>query len=63
MSERPRRPLEEQILDAFRQAFEARQLTAAEHLLRALEELEGDARPGTALREAYLMLRPDQITN
>ncbi|MCB4824864.1 hypothetical protein [Roseicella aerolata] len=46
--------LEEQILAALEQALAEGRSDAAEHLLRALEALCGDASPGTPLADAYL---------
>ncbi len=48
------------ILAAFKQAHAAKRLDVAEHLLRALEALEGEPRPGSALGEAYLTLGRDE---
>lgn len=46
--------LEEQILAALKRALAEGRAEAAEHLLRALEALCGDASPGTLLANAYL---------
>jgi hypothetical protein len=45
--------LEEQVLAALERALAERQTEAAEHLLRALEALSGEASPGSVLADAY----------
>ena len=50
----PRLSLEEQILAALERALAEGRSDTAEHLLRALEALCGDASPGSVLAEAYL---------
>jgi len=53
--------LEEQILAVLRRALAEGQAEAAEHLLRALEALCGDASPGTPLlADAYLTAAGDR---
>ncbi|SDD48433.1 hypothetical protein [Belnapia rosea] len=51
--------LEEQVLAALERALAEGQLEAAEHLLRALEALCGDALPGSVLANAYLAVARD----
>lgn len=46
--------LERQILEAFTRAHGEGRLDVAEHLLRALETLQGDRLAGAELNEAYL---------
>lgn len=48
--------LESRILTAFRQALDEDRLDVAEHLLCALEALNPNGMPGSALSEAFLSL-------
>jgi hypothetical protein len=48
-----RRPLDESILAAFKKACAEDRMDIAEHLLRALEALDGEPEPGSPLGEAY----------
>jgi hypothetical protein len=50
----PHPSLEEQILVALERALAEGRSDTAEHLLRALEALCGDATPGSPLTDAYL---------
>jgi hypothetical protein len=50
----PHPNLEEQILAALERALAEGRSDTAEHLLRALEALCGDASPGSPLADAYL---------
>jgi hypothetical protein len=50
----PPSSLEQQILAALERSLIEGRSEAAEHLLRALEALRGDASPGTPLADAYL---------
>ena len=50
----PSPSLEEQVLAALERALAEGRSEAAEHLLRALEALCGDASPGSVLADAYL---------
>ncbi|NOG73628.1 hypothetical protein [Roseicella sp. DB1501] len=58
----PDRPdLEDQILTALEQALAEDRLEVAEHLLRGLEALCGDAPPGSVLATAYLLVARDLV--
>jgi hypothetical protein len=46
--------LEDEVLAALERALRERRHDVAEHLLRALEALCGDASPGSPLADAYL---------
>jgi Family of unknown function (DUF6103) len=48
--------LEEKVLAALDQALREQRLDVAEHLLRALEALCGEAVPGSPLADAYLAM-------
>lgn len=50
--------LEQQILDAFKRAYVEGRPDVAEHLLRALETLQGNPFLGLELGEAYLSIIP-----
>lgn len=50
------RPLEDNILAAFKEAYDAERMDVAQHLLCALEALETQALRGNALGRAYLLL-------
>ena len=54
--------LEEQVLAALERSLAEGRLEAAEHLLRALEALCGDASPGSVLAEAYLVVARDLVS-
>ena len=45
--------LDEKILAAFKQACVEDRLDVADHLLRALQVLDGEPEPGTCVGEAY----------
>ncbi|TDH62326.1 hypothetical protein E2C06_12000 [Dankookia rubra] len=51
--------LEDQVAAALERAVAEGELEAAEHLLRALEALCGDASPGSVLADAYFALARD----
>lgn len=51
-----RQPLEGKILAALKAAFAEGRLDVAEHLVRALEILEPEPSPGSALGQAYAMI-------
>ena len=54
--------LEQSLLNVFREAYRARRFDVAEHLLCALEVLDGQVKLGAALREAYLTCNTDDGT-
>jgi hypothetical protein len=49
-----RHSLDERILAVFKRACAEDRMDVAEHLLRALETLDGDPKPNTPLGKAYL---------
>jgi hypothetical protein len=53
---RQRASLEEQVLAVLKRALTEGRVEAAEHLLRAVETLCGDACPGSARASAYVAL-------
>lgn len=55
-----RHSLEAKTLAALKAAFAEDRLDVAEHLVRALEVLEGEPRPGSALGQAYAMIAGSQ---
>ncbi len=51
-----RRSLESRILAVFHQALVEGRLDVGEHLLRALEVLDDNGKPGATLTEAYALV-------
>lgn len=51
-----RRPLDQRILAVLKEAVVQDRLDVAEHLLQALEALEGEPRPGSSLGDACLLM-------
>ncbi len=51
--------LEDKVLAALGQALRQQRPDVAEHLLRALQALCGDAMPGSPLADAYLLVGRD----
>ncbi|NBJ09437.1 hypothetical protein [Microvirga arsenatis] len=51
-----RRPLDQKVLAVLKEAMVEDRLDVAEHLLQALEALQGEPRPGSSLGDAYLLI-------